>query len=168
MPSLKETVKHGKDSAETNNIRMAKLQIERFEQKKISDAKVLHFLMRLLIHNHRFQKLLEEFVKIELAFHTKAIDMLSLAFNGLLAIDARSDMISFRKAFDFPLPETTPGTKNVTSQSNLRRFSSTPEISGQLGGQPKVRAYESDDDIGSESAEISIKKKPATRKSSKI
>ena len=109
-------------------------------------------------------------MKIELAFHTKAINMLSLAFNGLLAIDARSDMIGFRKAFDFPLPETISETKAVQSQSNLRRFSSTPEISGTHGEQikkAKDRAFESDDDIGSDSVDDS-KKKPAVRKSSKI
>ena len=42
MPTLKEkeSVKHGKLDQENNSNRMAKLQIERFEQRKISDTKV--------------------------------------------------------------------------------------------------------------------------------
>ena len=108
-------------------------------------------------------------MKIELGFHVKAIDMLTAAFNGLLVIDTRSDMVAFRKAFDFSSPETAPEQKNSGAQSTLRRFSSTPEISGgQQQGQAKKgkdRAYESEDDLSAGNTEISTKPKAAIRKS---
>ncbi|XP_045124393.1 protein FAM92A-like isoform X2 [Portunus trituberculatus] len=57
-------------------------QMDQFEQKKVSDLK----------------KILKEFIQIELAFHAKALELYTRAYNQVSAIEEEEDLEEFRNA----------------------------------------------------------------------
>ncbi|XP_045124392.1 protein FAM92A-like isoform X1 [Portunus trituberculatus] len=59
-------------------------QMDQFEQKKVSDLK----------------KILKEFIQIELAFHAKALELYTRAYNQVSAIEEEEDLEAFRNARD--------------------------------------------------------------------
>jgi len=77
----KEAVPESVLSALPSPVELYAVQVDGFEKKKQSDVK----------------KLLSDFVRIQLHFHAKAIEILSQGFQSIMALDETADMQEFRQ-----------------------------------------------------------------------
>lgn len=73
---------------------------------------------------------MSEFVKIEMHFHTKAIELLTKGYQCIASVDEVADMATFRSEFNLPVLRTSDDASAKlkppsNSTNSLRRFSST-------------------------------------------
>ena len=76
------------------------VQVDRYEEKKIADLKVCvsHNLSQLLI-NISEQRLFLDMIRIEMLFHAKSLEMLTLAFASVNSVNESEDVSEFRRIF---------------------------------------------------------------------
>uniref|UniRef100_T1K864 BAR domain-containing protein n=1 Tax=Tetranychus urticae TaxID=32264 RepID=T1K864_TETUR len=141
-----------------NAVKMYEFQIDRFEQRKLSDLK----------------KYFKELIQIEMYFHAKSVEILTKAYKEMVDVDEKSDLNSFRNYFGIkrtqsPIKDNRlRGTKIGSSKmaTSLRRFSSSPEVSSEKTQTSNVKSKsdssesEDEDEITAEDYqnEVSIKK----------
>lgn len=76
-------------------------QVDRFEEKKVSDLK----------------RLFLEFTKINLIFHSKSIEMFTRCYKDILDIDERADLTEFRYTFKISIEENKHMGSSLLSSS---------------------------------------------------
>lgn len=77
-------------------------QVDRFEEKKVSDLK----------------RLFLEFTKINLIFHSKSVEMFTRCYKDILDIDEKADITEFRYTFKISSDDKITSSSLLTAKKN--------------------------------------------------
>lgn len=124
----------------TRTTRQLEETIDEFEKQKIRDIK----------------KIFGEFVTVEMAFHAKALEVYTTAFQSIQSVDEDEDLEVFRSLLHPPDYQSRLDIVRAHSRSSLDRTSSSMSKTGTLQqsttSRPRRRDDDEDDDDEDEEA----------------
>lgn len=149
------------------------IQVDRFEEKKLTDLKVCICLISLLFSsdffplipsNETMQRLLCDMVKIEMLFHAKAIETLTQGFTALHSMNEAEDLNEFRRTFklatflpslanDLASDPTAALMQSSLSNLSLSGFSQSDSSTGKDSKESNVTDSHDEDGDSSDSVD---------------